>query len=255
MPSQQKQEGGAAVQSGTRSVPQYDPRAVFEVRWRDVEYRHDGTQSWLARVYEPQGPGPLPAIVKLHGGAWNRDDRTQNAFLDEALAAAGLVVASIDFRLGTQAPYPASMADINYATRWLKAHAADFNGSAEGVGGVGHSSGGHQIMLSAMRPRDPRYAALPLADAPEVDASLAYVILAGPVIDPYSRYLLAKEKGRQELVASHDRYFQDEATMKEASPQFILERGEAVELPPALFLHGADDDILAPQTAERFVEA
>ena len=43
--------------------------------------------------------------------------------------------------------------------------------------------------------------------------------------------------------------------MREANPQLILERGETVDFPPALIFQGADDDVLAPRTAERFVEA
>src|SRR5215216_4075564 len=145
-----------------RTVPSYDPAAQYDVRWQDVEYRRDGSESWLARVYEPQGSGPFPTLLEVHGGAWNNNDRTQNAPLDEALAASGLVVAAIDFHLGTQAPHPAAQADINYATRWLKVRAADFNGTSEALGGLGLSSGGHQIMLSAMRPCHPQYAALQL---------------------------------------------------------------------------------------------
>jgi acetyl esterase len=234
----------------------YDPRRTFAVRWRDVEYqRTDAGESWLARVYQPQGAGPFPALLEVHGGAWNNNDRTQNAPLVEALASSGLVVASIDFHLGTQAPYPASIADVNLATRWLKAHAAEFGATAEGLGGLGLSSGGHMIMLSAMRPRDPRYMALPLADHPDLDAGLAYVMMGWPVLDPLARYEHAKAHGRAELLASHHRYFIDEAGMREANPQLILERGEPVELPPALIFQGALDDVLAPRTAERFVEA
>jgi acetyl esterase/lipase len=243
------------TQQRTSTVPRYDPAGQYEVRSRDVEYRRDGADSWLARIYEPQGMGPFPALLEIHGGAWNNNDRTQNASIDEALAASGLVVVAIDFHLGTQAPHPAAQQDINYATRWLKVRAADFNASSEAVGGLGLSSGGHQIMLSAMRPRDPSYAALPLEEAPDVDAGLAYVMMGWPVLDPYARYLHARERGRQNLVASSERYFLDEAGMQEANPQLILERGEPVELPPALLLHGADDDVLAPRTAERFAEA
>jgi len=243
------------TQQRTSIVPRYDPAGQYDVQSRDVEYRRDGAESWLARIYEPQGAGPFPALLENHGGAWNNNDRTQNAPIDEALAASGLVVAAIDFHLGTQAPHPAAQQDINYATRWLKVRAADFNASPEVVGGLGLSSGGHQIMLSAMRPRDPSYAALPLEEAPDVDASLAYVMMGWAVLDPHARYLYARERGRQNLVASSERYFVDEAGMREANPQLILERGEPVELPPALLLHGADDDILAPKTAERFVEA
>jgi acetyl esterase len=246
-------QGSAATASPLANL--YDPRRAFDVRWRDVEYRRDGSTSWLARIYEPQGPGPFPALLEVHGGAWNHNDRTQNAELDEALAASGLVVAAIDFRLGTEAPYPASIADVNYATRWLKANAGEFNATAKGLGGLGLSSGGHMIILSAMRPRDPRYAALPLEGAPDVDASLAYVMSGWGVIDPYARYLHARSLGRESLLTSHHNYFVDEATMQEANPQLILERGEPVELPPTLLFDGADDDVLAPKTPERFAEA
>jgi acetyl esterase len=226
-----------------------DPHKMFDVQWRDVEYR----PGLLARIYQPTGAGPFPAVIEIHGGAWNNGDRTQNADLASSLAANGLVVASVDFRLGGQAAYPASMQDINYATRWLKSHANDFRATAEGLGGVGLSSGGHMVMLSAMRPRDPRYAALAL-DTQE-DASLAYVMMGWPVLDPHARYLHAKSQGKTELLQSHHNYFVDEATMREANPQQILERGEKVELPPALIFQGADDDVLSPRTAERFVEA
>ena len=228
-----------------------DVRPRFDIEWQDLEYR----PGLLARVYRPQGPGPFPALLEIHGGAWNAGDRTQNAELTQALAAHGLVVASVDFRLGRQAPYPANMTDINYATRWLKSRAAEFGATADGLGGLGLSSGGHMVMLSAMRPRDPRYAALPLDSAPQLDASLAYVMMGWPVLDPHARYLHARQTGRADLLESHHRYFGDEDTMREANPQQILERGERVELPPALIFQGADDDVLAPRTAERFVEA
>ena len=228
-----------------------DPQRMFDVEWQDVEYR----SGLLARIYRPRASGPFPGLIEVHGGAWNNNDRTQNADLAAALAGYGLVVASIDFRLGGQAAYPASICDVNYATRWLKARAADFGTTADGLGGLGLSSGGHMLMLSAMRPRDPRYAALELAGAVDVDASLAYVLMGWPVLDPHARYLHARAQGKTDLLAWHDAYFGDEATMREANPQQILERGEPVELPPALIFQAADDDVLSPLTAERFVEA
>jgi acetyl esterase len=229
-----------------------DTRPTFDVQSEDVEY----LPGLLARVYRPRDAGPFPTLIEIHGGAWNNGSRTQNAYLAEALAANGMVVASVDFRLGGQAAYPASMIDVNFATRWLKAHAADFGGTPDALGGLGLSSGGHMVMLSAMRPRDPRYAAIPLQSAaPDTDASLAYVMMGWPVLDPHARYLHAQAQGKSDLLQSHHNYFVDEATMREANPQQILERGEAAELPPALIFQGADDDVLAPRTAERFVEA
>jgi len=255
MVSSQRNTAASGTGTLSRVADLYDPSGSFEVKWRDVEYRRDGSRSWLARVYEPQGGGPFPALLEIHGGAWNHNDRTQNASTDEALAASGLVVVAIDFRQGGEAPYPASIADTNYGTRWLKQHATEFTATPQALGGFGLSSGGHIVMLSAMRPHDPRYTALPLEGATDLDASLAYVIMAWPVLDPLARYHHAKQQGKDSLLVSHHNYFIDEAGMREANPQLILERGETVELPPALLLHGADDDVLAPKTAERFAEA
>jgi acetyl esterase len=243
----------ASLSTVSRIAELYDPRRTFEVRSTDVEYRREGAEQWLARVYQPQGQGPFPAILEVHGGAWNRGDRLQNAPMVEALAASGVVVASIDFRLGTHSPYPASIADVNYATRWLKRHASDFGAVADGLGALGYSSGGHMVVLSAMRPHDPRYAALPLEG--DADARMAYVMSGWGVLDPHARYLHARGQGKTDLLESHHRYFIDEDGMREANPQQILERGEAVELPPVLLFQGADDDVLSPRTAERFVEA
>ena len=83
--------------------------------------------------------------------------------MDRALAASGLLVVAIDMTLAPEAPYPACVQDANYAVRWLKANAAAWNGDTSKLGVYGTSSGGHVAELLAMRPRDPRYNAIPLA--------------------------------------------------------------------------------------------
>jgi acetyl esterase/lipase len=219
----------------------YDPAAHYEVKVEDLEYRSDGERSWLALTYQPQGSGPFPALLEIHGGAWNNGDRRNNPALAEGLSASGVVVASIDFRMGGQDPYPSSLADINYATRWLKVHAPDFKADPTTIGGLGVSSGGHLILLSAMRPFDPRYTALPFVGAPGVDATLAYAISLWGVLDPYGRYSMAQERGNKELMANHERYFLNAETMQESNLIRILERKENVQLPPALLIQGTAD--------------
>jgi acetyl esterase/lipase len=231
----------------------YEPDAHFEVRDFDVEYRHDGARGWLAHVWQPQGPGPFPALIEIHGGAWGQFDRLRDAMIIAPIAAAGMVVVAVDFHLSTEAPYPAAQADIHYATRWLKANAQRYRASPDALGGLGISSGGHQLLLNAMRPHDPRYAALPLASA--ADASLAYLILGWVPLDPWNRYTEARARGDRVLFDATIRYFRDEATLREANPQLVLERGEPVELPPALLLQGSEDENVNPFVAERFVEA
>ena len=101
-------------------------------------------------------------MVELHGGVWTENDRTRSKTHHEAFASNGIAVAALDFRQGP-AGYPNSVADINYAIRWVKANAALFNSRPDLVGITGTSSGGHLAMLAAMRPNDPRYRRDPAA--------------------------------------------------------------------------------------------
>jgi len=224
----------------------------FEVDVRDVEYQHQAGKAWLARIYQPQGTGPFPTIVDVHGGAWHNGDRTNNAGIDRALAAKGIVVAALDFRQPPEAGYPASICDVNLAVRWLKAHAAEFNGRAV-IGAFGNSSGGHQVVLNALRPRHANYSALPLPNHPEINASLAYVIAGWPVIDPLYRFHFAKEFNHQEHIKAHIDYWRTEEAMAEGSPQKIVEHGEQVDLPPILMLLKANDRNHPLEMQERFI--
>jgi len=224
----------------------------FEVDMRDVEYQSLAGKPWLARIYQPKGSGPFPTIVDVHGGAWHNGDRTNNAGIDEALAARGILVAALDFRQPPEAGYPASICDINLAVRWLKAHAAEFNGTVA-VGAFGNSSGGHQVVLNALRPRHAPYSALPLPNHPEINASLAYVIAGWPVIDPLYRFHFAKEFNRQEHIQAHIDYWRTEEAMAEGSPQTIIERDEQVDLPPILMLLKANDRNHPLEMQERFI--
>ena len=117
------------------------------------------------------------------------------------------------------------MADINYAVRWLKTQAAALGGRADRVGIMGTSSGGQQAMLAAMRPRDTRYAAIPLpAGSPAVDATVQAAILCWPVIDPLGRYRYAKAlKTSGKLQAVHGR-------VRERSSRFTADRYWADEM-------------------------
>ncbi|HSE06156.1 MAG TPA: alpha/beta hydrolase, partial [Methylomirabilota bacterium] len=167
--------------------------ASHEIDIKDVEYLRHRDRPLLARMFLPRGTGPFPMVVELHGGAWCRGDRTSDAILNEPLARSGVVVAALDFRQPPEASYPGSLADISYAIRWLKSRAAEFHGRADRVGLMGASSGAHQAMLLAMKPRDPKYAALPLpAAAAKQDGTVRCAVLCWPVIDPLSRYRYAK---------------------------------------------------------------
>ncbi len=223
-----------------------------EFKVRDLVYQRHGGKERLGRLYRPAGTGPFPAVVQIHGGAWNNKDRTdgQNTALD--LCNAGILVLSLDFRNAPEAPYPASLQDINLGIRWLKAHAVDLGTSPNRVGLYGTSSGGHQAMLAAIRPDDARYSALALPEARGVDAKAAFVIAGWAVLYPWDRYNLAKAQGKADLIKSHRTFFgESETAHVEATPTLILERGEKVHLPPALQFQGDKDEWTTVEQAER----
>lgn len=214
----------------------------------DVEYLRHGDAPLLARVFKPRGPGPFPAVVSCHGGAWCNFTRTDEAWWHELIASHGVVSISLDFRGGHTDPYPASLQDINYAVRWAKANAAALKTRPDWIGLDGRSSGGQQVMLVAMRPHDPRYASIPLPVAgQQFDATVRWVSMIVPVINPLSRYGFARRllgKGLEwpeGVMGFQEKYFGSEAVMAEANPVMALERGELAVLPPALWIQCYDD--------------
>jgi acetyl esterase/lipase len=228
---------------------------AFEVDVQDVEYQNLNGKSWLARIYQPKGTGPFPAMVDVHGGAWNNGDRTNDTSMDQALASRGIVVAALDFRQPPEAGYPASICDVNLGIRWLKAHAADFNGTTD-VGSIGVSSGGHQVVLSGIRPRYQEYATLSLPGHPEIDATVAYVVACWPVIDPLYRFLaVAKKPGHDALAESHIAYWGSEEGMTAGSPQAIVEEDEQIEVPPIFMMLKANDQNHPVEMQDRFASS
>lgn len=230
----------------------YNPTAKFEIKVWDVEFRPTPKRTLMARIYQPQGKGPFPTLLDLHGGAWNNKDRLANVPMDEAIARSGILVVAVDLTLAPEAPYPAAVQDANYGVRWLKAKAREWNGDPSNLGVLGSSSGGHVAQLLAMRPHDPRYNAHPLAAAPNVDATLAYVATRSPISDPYARYLQAEKMKRAEMMQKSKTFFDPWELVHEGNPQEILDRREAVSLPPMLIMQGGLDDNVIPPIQEKF---
>jgi len=245
------QAGEASEKSGMKAA--YNPAAKFELKVSEVEFRRTpGGRQLMARIYQPQGAGPFPTLLDLHGGAWRRKDRFAEEPMDRAIAASGVLVVAIDLRLSTEAPYPASVQDANYGVRWLKSKAAEWTGDPSKIGVYGSSSGGHVAELLGMRPHDARYNAIPLPAAPNLDATVAYVATRSPISDPYARFQQAERMKREGMIENNTIYFNPWETIYEGNPQQILERREAVTLVPLLIMQGALDDNVLPAVQEKF---
>jgi acetyl esterase/lipase len=248
--------GIAAAPALAANAP-YDPAAKFKLKVSDAPFRTNAQgRQLMARVYQPEGKGPWPVLLDLHGGAWSRKDRLANEPMDRAIAAAGMLVVAIDMTLSGEAPYPASVQDANYGVRWLKTAASQWKGDAATLGVLGSSSGGHIGLLLAMRPRDPRYNAirLPVATT-NLDATFGYLATRAPVSDPYARYLVSEKIKKEDLVKASKAYFQPFENIHEGNLQEILDRREKVSLPPLLIMHGGADEHVLPQNQAKFAAA
>jgi acetyl esterase len=215
-----------------------------------VEYIRHGTTPYMMKLYKPSGDGPFPMVIDLHGGAWCNGDLADCDGRDQVLAASGFVVAAANFRHAGEG-YPTSLADINFAIRWMRSNAAKLNGNPNALGLSGTSSGGHLAMLVAMRPNDPRYTAIPSPAGGSTDASVQAVVMQWPVINPISRYRNARRakesanppKWVGDIPSRHELYWKTEAAMSEGNPIDILEKGEKVVMPPALWIQGQPDPV------------
>jgi acetyl esterase/lipase len=234
----------------------------YEVDIEEVEYVRHGDRPLLARIFRPRGAGPFPAVVEAHGGAWCIGTRANNDTINTPIAREGIVVVALDFRMPPEASYPASVADVNYAIRWLKANAGRLRTRVDWVGAMGTSSGAHLAVLAALKPTDPRYAAIPAPPgAPATDARVPYVVAMWPVICPHGRYQYMKShqaSGTTTLspataIAHQDSYWGTEAAMAEGSPVKALERGDAIERPHILYVQNHQDPLHPRANLDQFV--
>jgi acetyl esterase/lipase len=114
---------------------------------RDLVYKRINGRALTLDLYCPQkASSPLPVILWIHGGGWGKGRKEQHSPAISLLND-GYAVASIEYRLSGEAPFPAQIEDCKAAVRWLRANAAKYNLDADRIGAWGHSAGGH---LSAL---------------------------------------------------------------------------------------------------------
>src|SRR5262245_5551287 len=123
----------------------------------DIEYGTAAGESLKLDAYVPEGAGPFPAVILVHGGGWTAGDKSGGprkgymAPMHEPLQRAGLAWFSINYRLAPKFHYPACVEDVETAIRWVKAHAAEFHLDPKRIALSGESAGGLLVALVAMR--------------------------------------------------------------------------------------------------------
>jgi acetyl esterase/lipase len=245
----------------------FDASAPYEVEESDAPFARVDGKEFLARVYRPQGEpaAGLAAVVDVHGGAWTRLDRTAGVHHGRGLAAAGLVVVSLDFRQGPAHKHPAMAQDAAAGVRWVRAHARRLGVDPARVALLGQSSGGHIALLVAVQPGVFGGTPIVMPDGSTStagDDAVRCVMAAYPVADPLARYRFMGEHtsdpkfpNAPRLVESSVGYFGTEAVMTEASVTRVIEARQARALPPAWIAQPDQDDNVPPEIPDALVAA
>jgi len=107
------------------------------------------------RIYKPEAPGPLPALLYFHGGGWVIGSiETHDASCRELADKAGCAVVSVGYRLAPEHRYPAAADDCYAATCWLAEHGAALGIDPARMAAGGDSAGGNLTAVVAQMARD-----------------------------------------------------------------------------------------------------
>lgn len=238
---------------------------------KGIEFSRPGGVPLLLDLYLPAGaddgaaadagalvqvPGPVPAIVHFHGGGWRMGERSSLGPVTdgfaltpfERVAAAGFAVVSADYRLSSQAVFPAQLQDAQAAVAWLRAHAAQYNVDPSRIYAWGDSAGGHLACLVGLG-ANPGSEALD-ANMPAANASVAAVAAWYPPTD----LVHMGEQALSNAVATADDPGSREALLIGAQPADAPEKAAAAS-PLTYAGEHAPPFFLAHGTADRFVPA
>jgi acetyl esterase len=193
------------------------------------------------RVYTPDGSSPFPVLVYFHGGGWVICNLDTHDSLCRALAnAASCVVASVDYRLAPEHPFPAAAEDAYAATRWIADNAPQINVNPTRIAVGGDSAGGNLAAVVSLMLRDKK------------GPPLRYQVLIYPVVNLSSfdtnsyrehgeGYILTRDS--MEFYRGH--YVKNEEDAKNAYASPLLAE-DLHGLPPALVI-AAEIDVLTDE--------
>ena len=192
----------------------------------DIEFAKVGDVSLTLDANVPDGPGPFPTVILVHGGGWMRGDKTTYIKpLFAPLTKAGFTWFTINYRLAPAHRWPACADDVESAIRWVKANAKAYKADPKRIALVGESAGGHLVSYVGVRGMG--------------ETAVAAVV---PIYAPHDLEFHAKNRNAlgPSLSALFDLSELNDGALKTlhaASATSYLRKG----LPPFLLLHGTKD--------------
>lgn len=210
----------------------------------------------LTDVYRGSGDLPRPLAVVVHGGSWLHGDKGEVPTVSQALAAAGVTVFDVRYRLAPEHPFPAAIADVKCLLGRLREQADRYGIAPQRAALIGRSAGGEIVLVAAYsagsRSIQPACA---VADEPvrtvigvypSTDLAYAYENVALPDLlesrDTLTKYLGGPPLDKLELY-------------RQATPMTWVDKAGARQLPTTLLLHGLDDLLVRPYHSQHLYDA
>jgi acetyl esterase/lipase len=196
----------------------------------------------------PKKGGPKPLIIYIHGGGWVAGHTRHSGALSNfpavlaKLSSEGFVVASLEYRLSGEAPFPAQLQDARAAIRFLKTNAAKYGIEQARVGVWGGSAGGHLAALAALSCGD---TSIDPAVAPQGSECVQAAVTWYGVFD--FAPMLSRQANNGGLNVAENALLRctpatcSQAAVKAASPVSYIDAKD----PPFLLIHG-DKDVVVP---------
>jgi acetyl esterase len=202
----------------------------------DIEYANAGGVRLTLDAHVPDGNGPFPAAILVHGGGWVGGDKQQYiTYIFQPLSDAGFAWFSINYRLAPQFRFPADADDVESAIQFVKANAAKYKVDPKRIALIGESAGGHLVSYVGARNRpDSRVAAVVSMYGVHdfVAAAVQWKPLPHELLDLFGITAVTAETA-PELI--------------KASPVVYISK----EMPPFLLMHGSkDEDVPYEQSVE-----
>jgi pectinesterase len=207
---------------------------------KDVVYSAPAGRRLLVDLYLPQGSGPFPALLFLHGGGWRNGKKEDLHRLAERMAAQNFVGACVEYRLSGEAKYPAALFDAKSAVRWMRANAVRYKADPNRIGVVGSSAGGELAAMLGTTADERTFEAPPGEhwENQGVSSRVAAVVAFNPVVD-FVEWRKEKPEAADTVGGGYlgASYAQDPKLWAEASPIHYVTK----DAPPFLLLHGTAD--------------
>lgn len=205
----------------------------------DIEYGRASSESLRLDAHIPDGSGPFPMVIMVHGGGWTSGDKHKDitAVLEPLTKSGEFTWFSINYRMAPTNRWPACFEDVQTAIRWVKVHATEYKGDPRRVALMGYSAGGQLACLAAVQAKDDTRVQAVVGFSPPTDM----------VADTERRGGLSKS-----LQALFGRETVDDSTkalLKEMSPINCVKPG----LPPFLFVQGDADKTVPYEQTLHFV--